>query len=139
MQDNLLIFSIIELCILGVFVLEIILSSYAWGIKTYFKDRWLVLDAIIICLSVVFVLIELSVQMSKIAGNIISIAQAIFRFLRIFLLIRKAQTFKKFKTSAVKTPAEKIIDFLYELKEIVDDDIDTLLDLDYCIDKIASN
>ena len=68
-----------------------------------------------------------------------SILQVVFRFLRIILLIRKAQTFKKINSiSQIKTSAEKIIDILSEIKELIQD-VDTKLDLDYCIDKIASN
>ena len=40
--------------------------------------------------------------------------------------------------SSIKTPAEKIIDLLVELKEICEEK-DMLLDIDYCIDKISSN
>lgn len=96
------------------------------------------LDAVIIALSVVFVVIELATS-NRVGGNIISILQAIFRFFRIFLLIRKAQTFKKIKNvSSIKTPAEKIIEFLLELKELTED-VETQLDLEYCIEKIASS
>jgi 3',5'-cyclic-nucleotide phosphodiesterase/calcium/calmodulin-dependent 3',5'-cyclic nucleotide phosphodiesterase len=41
-------------------------------------------------------------------------------------------------TGAIKTPAEKILDFLIELKDIIID-VEKQLDLDYCIEKIASN
>ena len=40
--------------------------------------------------------------------------------------------------SSIKTPAEKIIDFFIELKEMVEDN-ELRLDIEYCIDKISSN
>jgi aminopeptidase C len=44
---------------------------------------------IIIVVSILFVALELSQASSKVTKNFISVLQAIFRFLRIFLLIRK--------------------------------------------------
>jgi len=40
--------------------------------------------------------------------------------------------------STISTPAEKIIRFLNELKDIIDEP-NTKLDIDYCIDKISNN
>ena len=40
--------------------------------------------------------------------------------------------------TSIKTSAEKINDFLVELKDITENK-DMKLDIDYCIDKIASN
>lgn len=40
--------------------------------------------------------------------------------------------------SNISTPAEKIIRFLNELKDIIDEP-NTKLDIDYCIDKISNN
>jgi 3',5'-cyclic-nucleotide phosphodiesterase/calcium/calmodulin-dependent 3',5'-cyclic nucleotide phosphodiesterase len=40
--------------------------------------------------------------------------------------------------STISTPAEKIVKFLAELKEILEED-NMKLDIDYCIDKIGNN
>ncbi|CAD8064106.1 unnamed protein product [Paramecium sonneborni] len=130
------ILSWIELGILIVFILEIFVGLYAWGIKKYYKDKWLILDTLIILLSLFFVIFELADQKTS---NVIKVIQAVFRFLRIFLLIRKAQTFRRLATiSTISTPAEKIVRFLAELKEVLEDE-NMKLDIDYCIDKIGNN
>jgi uncharacterized membrane protein YbhN (UPF0104 family) len=64
-------------------------SFDATEVKRYFRDRWLIVDALIIAVSVIFVALELSLEQSKMTKNFVSVVQAIFRFLRIFLLIRK--------------------------------------------------
>ena len=49
----------IELSILGVFIVEIVLSCSAFG-KYYILDWWNIFDILIIMLSVAFVLLEMS-------------------------------------------------------------------------------
>lgn len=50
-----------------------------------------------------------------------SMLRGIFRFVRIFLLIRKLQTFKKIRTSgSIRTAAEKIMDTLGEIKDLIE-------------------
>ncbi|CAK76020.1 unnamed protein product (macronuclear) [Paramecium tetraurelia] len=130
------ILSWIELGILIVFILEIAVGLYAWGVMKYYKDKWLILDTLIILLSLFFVIFELADQKTS---NVVKVIQAVFRFLRIFLLIRKAQTFRRLSTmSTISTPAEKIVRFLSELKEVIE--LESMkLDIDYCIDKIGNN
>lgn len=53
--------------------------------------------------------------------------------------MRKMQTIKKIKTSSkIKTPAEKIIDLLCEIRELFET-IDIIEDIDWSIDIIGSN
>lgn len=86
---------------------------------TYFKDKWLVFDAVVILLSAALVILDLSVNFGTLFSSISSILRGIFRFLRIFLLIRKMQTIKKIKTSSnLTTASEKIVDMLTEIKEM---------------------
>jgi hypothetical protein len=59
--DNLKIFYIIELSILGVFCIEILVHTIAFGLL-YVRDWWNVFDIIIIILSLVFVFLDIYVQ-----------------------------------------------------------------------------
>jgi len=70
-------------------------------------------------ISIVLVIIDIEINFSSFFKGISSIIRGIFRFLRIFLLIRKMQTMKKIKTSSkVTTPADKILDLLGEIKDM---------------------
>lgn len=52
------VFFIIELVILGIFVIEILLHVYAFG-KMYLQDYWNISDIIVIFLSFVFVILDM--------------------------------------------------------------------------------
>lgn len=52
------------------------------------------MDSLIIVLSIFLVLFDMTRE-GTISTGVVKIVQAIFRFLRIFLLIRKAQSFRK--------------------------------------------
>ncbi|EGR31348.1 hypothetical protein IMG5_112180, partial [Ichthyophthirius multifiliis] len=79
----------VEICILAIFLIEILLNSYSSGFVHYFTDKWLLLDFTIIIVSIILVVIDLSTDSSSQFSSIASIVRGIFRFLRIFLLIRK--------------------------------------------------
>ncbi|KAM3146398.1 hypothetical protein pb186bvf_001367 [Paramecium bursaria] len=136
-----------ELGILILFFIEIQMNIFAWTLKViayftqikqkYYSDKWMILDTLIILLSLFFVIFTIITEGLK--NNVIKIFQIIFRFLRIFLLIRKAQTFKKIDSlGALATPAEKITRFLSDLKDLTDSTT-TRLDIEYCVDKISNN
>ncbi|KAL4512042.1 hypothetical protein ABPG72_005044 [Tetrahymena utriculariae] len=129
----------VELVILIIFCIEIILNAYGTGLKNYFRDRWFVLDAIIILLSLALVIIDMTVSFGSKFTSVASIIRAIFRFLRIFLLLRKLQNFKKINvTSSIKTPSEKVLEILSEFKEYFDD-TEIISDIDWSMKMIASN
>ena len=78
---------IIELVVLGIFVVEIIFHIYAFGLF-YIKDCWNIVDIIVIAISIAFVILDLTVKSSSILKGILKI-RGIFRLLRVFILIRK--------------------------------------------------
>lgn len=55
--------SILELCILGVFVIEIGLHFYSYRLL-YLKDYWNIADIVVIILSILFDLLDLFLQNS---------------------------------------------------------------------------
>ena len=59
---TLYIVSIFEMVILLIFLIEIILKSMAFGLRVYFKDYWLVFDAIVIVLSIVMLSLDKSLK-----------------------------------------------------------------------------
>ncbi|KRX06400.1 hypothetical protein PPERSA_05013 [Pseudocohnilembus persalinus] len=129
----------VEIIILALFVLEISLTGYSQGWKNYFKDGWLVFDAIVIVLSIGFVILDLSVDFGNSFKTISSSLRGIFRFVRIFLLIRKLTTFKKIKTTGgIKTAAEKIVETLQHLQEQIEV-TELLQGIDYAMEMISSN
>ncbi len=83
----------IELSILGVFIVEIVLSCSAFG-KYYILDWWNIFDILIIMLSVAFVLLEMNMENDKL--NSILKIRGVFRLLRIFLLFRKVVIYIQF-------------------------------------------
>lgn len=66
-SDNTTIFKIIELCLLGLFVIETILHIVAYGVL-YIKDCWNIFDMIIITLSIIFVFLDLYLDDSSAKG-----------------------------------------------------------------------
>jgi hypothetical protein len=85
------VFYIIELVLLGIFVIEITLHLIAFGC-IYLKDYWNIFDFIIIALSIAFVLTDILTN-NDILSALLKI-RGIFRLLRIFLLIRKLNTLR---------------------------------------------
>ena len=64
-SDYLNVFLSIELCFLGVFVIEVVLHIRAYRML-YLKDCWNIFDVVIIILSVVFVFLDLFITDSSI-------------------------------------------------------------------------
>lgn len=56
--STLFIVSIIEMVILCTFLVEIIAKSIAFTVSVYFKDKWLIFDAIVIALSIIMLLLD---------------------------------------------------------------------------------
>ena len=79
-------FYIIELTILGIFVVEIFLSTVAFG-KLYYRDSWNIFDVLVIILSLAFVLMDLTIENTTVRGFFK--IRGIFRLLRVFILVRK--------------------------------------------------
>lgn len=98
----------VEIIILFMFVLEIGLTAYGQGFKYYFRDVYLIFDAVVIFISIIFVIIDLATDFNDDSYKVVTSAlRGIFRFVRIFLLIRKLNTIKKIKTTGkIKTAAE---------------------------------
>jgi len=113
---------VIELSILGLFVIEISLHIFAYNMM-YLRDVWNLIDFIVIILSVLFVLLDMYLPDSGFK-NILRI-RGIFRMMRIFLLVRKLNTLRV-KRDLVKrgltkmgydlrSPLEKVIDILKDV------------------------
>jgi cAMP-specific phosphodiesterase 4 len=136
---------VVELAILGIFVVEISLNIYAYQMF-YLNDKWNLLDFIIIIISIVFVVLEMEMEDSSLSG--LFRIRGIFRLLRLFLLIRKLNELKK-KRDAIKrkvnaevsmsSAAEKIIEILNDLLDRMPDDEDKLLEeINFCIKSIRA-
>lgn len=50
--------NIIEMTILCLFLIEIALKSFAYGVKTYFNDKWLLFDLVVIVLSTIMLILD---------------------------------------------------------------------------------
>jgi cAMP-specific phosphodiesterase 4/calcium/calmodulin-dependent 3',5'-cyclic nucleotide phosphodiesterase len=74
-----------------IFLLEMGLGVYSLRLKGYFKDPWLLVDAMVITFSMGFVIYDIIEANSnaKAISPITKVIRAIFRFLRLFLLMRK--------------------------------------------------
>jgi len=94
---------ITELFVLVIFFFELGFSIYGQGFRHYFRDTWLLIDALIIIISLVLIVMELIFynNTTSLYSNISSVLKAVFRFFRVFLVIRKATNFKKIKSSSV--------------------------------------
>ena len=77
---------IVELIILGLFLLEVSLKFIAFR-KIYLCDIWNIFDIAVILVSIVFVVLEIILKDSNIS-DFFKI-RGMFRLLRIFLVIRK--------------------------------------------------
>eukprot|EP00347_Sterkiella_histriomuscorum_P005745 403355433 len=146
-EANQKIFYIIELCILGIFVLEIFLHLLAFRML-YLKDYWNIFDLFIIILSVAFVLLDIFINNDVIDG-ILKI-RGIFRLLRVFLLIRKLNTLRVKRDVQqrsltangydLRSPLERVLEILNSLRDQIDvEQAKVIQDLNYCIKIISSN
>lgn len=141
------VFYIIELCILGLFVLEILIFVSIYHCL-YLKDMWNLFDLIVIILSILFVLLDMLVDNNSLQG-VLKI-RGIFRLLRVFLLIRKLNTLrvkrelqKKNMTPLgydLSTPLEKVLEILNSVRDNMDSSEGKFIqDLNYVIKIIQSN
>lgn len=118
------IFYYIELVILFLFFIETTFHTVALGML-YLKDLWNIVDLIIIVISIVFVLLDLTAQGNAVEG--LTKIRSLFRLLRIFLLIRRLNTLRVkrealqkraiFKGTDFRQPLERVLDILNELRE----------------------
>lgn len=84
----------LELLILVIFLFEVGLSSFGQGVKIYFRDKWLVCDLFIIILSIILVILDLSTDLQFTISKILGLVRAFFRFMRVFLVVRKISNMK---------------------------------------------
>lgn len=109
-------FSYCELVILGIFVVEILLNTYAFR-GLYYDDCWNIFDVLVIVLSIAFVIMDLTIENSTVR-SVLKI-RGIFRLLRIFILVRKLNVLrvkrdirKRFATTLginIQSPLEKVM------------------------------
>lgn len=122
-------------------MMEIFLKIVAVGVREYFRDSWLLFDAIVIIASVVLLALDFTLENDSFS-TISKILRGIFRFLRLFLVFRKVNQFKKIAIThsrfANKTPVEAILEIMNKLKENVDDP-KYMQDIDYAIEMISDN
>lgn len=112
------------------------IKCYGQGTKLYFRDKLLLFDEIIILVSLALVILEIcGVFEGKSHAYQCSsqVLRGIFRFLRIFLLIRKVSRLRKIKKILkVKTPADKIIRLLIRVKYYFDN-MELINDIEWAI------
>jgi hypothetical protein len=120
---------ICELVVLGIFVIEILFHLYAFA-RLYIKDYWNIADIVVILISIVFVILDLTVSSnSPVLKGILKI-RGIFRLLRVFILIRKLNIVRikreirsKTMTSSgydLRSPLEKVLEILTEVRDSID-------------------
>lgn len=140
---------IIEICLLALFVIEVMLHIVAYGVL-YIKDCWNIFDMIIIILSIMFVFLDLYIPETNGSAKGILQIRGIFRMLRIIILIRKLNTlrvkrdFQKRKTTIMgmdlRSPLERVLEILNNLRDKIDSNqTKTLQEINYCIKIITSN
>jgi len=83
-----------ELVILIIFIIEILCKIFVFGWKNYFKDPWMIFDAIIILISVILLILDLEMTDSNFK-TVSKVLRGIFRFLRLFLVFRKFNQVKR--------------------------------------------
>jgi len=76
-----------ELVVLGYFVIEIFVHLMVYRCL-YMKDYWNIADVVVIVISIVFVVLDLSIKNNNALKNILNL-RGVFRLLRVFILIRK--------------------------------------------------
>jgi hypothetical protein len=118
-------FYIIELSILGVFVVEIFLHLLVYHL-IYFRDYWNIFDLVIIILSYIFVFLDMFVDNNELQGFLK--IRGIFRLLRVFLLIRKLSHLKLRRDMSkrrmilksgydLRSPLERVLEILNNFRD----------------------
>lgn len=145
--DNVMIFYIIELSILGIFCVEITVHIIAFTML-YLRDWWNLFDILIIIISLIFVFLDIFVDNDQLSGFLK--IRGIFRLLRIFLLIRKLSQLKEKRDIQkrkvllmgfdIRSPLERVLEILNTLRDQLDvDETKVINELNYCIKIISSN
>jgi len=143
-------FFMVELGILGVFVVDILVHVYSFG-QMYIQDYWNILDIVVILLSFVFVLLDIYLGEKSFLKGILKL-RGLFRLLRVFLLVRKLNLVRVRREARKKVdfdfrndmraPVEKIIEILNNQRDVLiaeDAEQNSIKELNYCISMISSN
>jgi hypothetical protein len=147
--DDTHIFMIVELVLLGLFVVEVILHIVAYGVL-YVKDCWNIFDMIIIILSIVFVFLDLFISDGDASLQGLFKIRGVFRLVRILILIRKLNTLRikrdhakrntTFKGMDLRSPLERVLEILNNLRDKIDtNEAKIIQQLNYCIKTITTN
>jgi hypothetical protein len=91
--------------------------------QEYFSDKMQALDAIVVFVSLIFLVTELTIKDENFS-TISKVLRGFFRFFRLLLVFRKLTLYSNKKTSSkyeIKTPVEKIIEIISKTKLAVDD------------------
>jgi cAMP-specific phosphodiesterase 4 len=109
------------------FCIEIALKTYSYGFKGYFKDWWYIIDAVVIIVSIAFLLIDLVLKLSNNAYYKVfsKIVRIMFRFLRLFLVYRKLVETKMVEQTharnKAKSPIVRIVEIFNNISENLED------------------
>lgn len=127
--------------ILCTFMVEIALKAFAFGPRQYFSDTWYIFDAIVIVLSIVLIVLEWVLTDARFK-TVAKVLRGVFRFLRLFLVLRKFNQVKRISTEGgryqVRVPVEKVLEVLGRLQDQWDDPT-IVRELKWSIEKISSN
>lgn len=94
------IFYILEIVLLTFFILDISLYLISFRLL-YIRDTWNIVDIVVITLSLVFVIVDIFSTSTSLKAFLK--IRAIFRLLRIFLLVRKLQALRRIsETSSLR-------------------------------------
>lgn len=120
-------FQIIELFILFIFCVDIGARIYAFRML-FLKDRFNIIDIIIIGVAIIFTILDMVID-NNTASAIFRI-RGVFRLLRVALLIRKLDELKQTRKAKAqgeidyadfKSPLERTLEILTNLKECLED------------------
>lgn len=136
-------FQIIELFILFIFCVDIGARIYAFRML-YLRDKLNRIDIFIVILAIIFTILDININDRK--AKAVLRLRGVFRLLRVAILIRKLDELRnsrkaKMKSeidySDFKSPFERTIEILTNLKECLEDQ-KYVKDLNYCIKHISN-
>ena len=152
LSDSKIYLQVIQLVFLLLFLIELVLKFTALGMvpltQVFFKDRWNIVDTIIVVLSVVLTVVELIPNVQSIAYLQVS---AVLRLFRLVFTFRKTTEFRrihhKLKKSSqssdfsVEMAYERILELLtsFLLEPWVKTNPALVSELEWCIDAISSS
>lgn len=88
----------VEIALLCVFIVDIAMQGFAYR-ALYLRDFWSIVDCLVIMLMLVFVLLDIFTTNQALHGFLKF--RAIFRILRVFLLVRKLNALRKIGESSI--------------------------------------